>query len=98
MPTIGKMQELVSILEKEKGFSRELRNKLIRLQEEVAEVMAEHKEDVDTNKLAEELIDCIFFICSALSILKVDGDKLFMDKWKYNMTRVKGEGLDTFKR
>jgi NTP pyrophosphatase (non-canonical NTP hydrolase) len=104
MPTINECSEMVKRLELDKGFSRDLKNKIDRLQDETKEVLEEYNlqyqmtrfTNIDKEKLAEELIDCIFFIVSSLSIMEVDGDRIFMDKYIKNMKRTTGKGVDNF--
>ena len=95
MPNLKRIQKMVEQLEVDKGFSRNIHHKITRLKEEVAELEDAVKRNLKT-KIAEESIDCLFFVCSILSMLKVDGDKIFLEKYKKNMKRFKGEGLDTF--
>lgn len=100
MPTLNEIGELVRILEETKGFSRDITNKMTRLHNELEEAdeELERYKFATENNLAEELVDCIFFIASALSILRVDADSLFMSKWEKNVKRTKdADKLDGFK-
>lgn len=95
MPQIKQIQKMVEELEIKKGFSRNIYHKITRLKEEITELEDAVKKNIKS-RIAEESIDCLFFVCSILSMLKVDGDKIFLEKYKKNMKRFKGKGLDTF--
>jgi predicted HAD superfamily Cof-like phosphohydrolase len=117
--TIIEGQELVKKLELEKGFSRSLPNKTIRLLEEVTEIIEEvygkshvsidilhqiasvlksspPRSKYNVKRLSIEYIDALHFIFSGLDILGVDGDKIFMQKYRKNIGRQVGQGLDRF--
>lgn len=115
MPTLEEMGKMIQTLEEVKNFGHGynwiiIKQKMVRLNDEVKEALEEidnllknrgniPKEAPD--KIVEELIDCIFFICSALhKIEKLTGinpDEKFLWKFDKNILRERNpNGLDTF--
>lgn len=87
MPTIKEAQILVRNLEREKGFSNAISDKIIWMTEELGELCHAYKHN-DREKMAEEAVDVFFFVVSILEKLDVDGDKIFDMKLKKNKDRV----------
>lgn len=87
MPTIKEAQILVRNLEKEKGFSHSISDKIIWMAEELGELCHAYKHN-DNEKMAEEAVDVFFFVASILEKLDVDGDKIFEEKLKQNQERI----------
>lgn len=87
MPSIKEAQLLVDRLEREKGFSLDIRDKILWLVEEVGELSQAFKHN-DKARMAEEAIDVLFFIVSILEKLNVNGDEIFMKKYQRNLSRV----------
>ncbi|MCL4435982.1 MAG: hypothetical protein M1503_02200 [Thaumarchaeota archaeon] len=87
MPTIKEAQEAVRNLEREKGFSDAISDKLIWMGEEYGELCHAYKHN-DREKMAEEAVDVFFFVASVLEKLNVDGDKIFEEKLHRNHSRL----------
>jgi NTP pyrophosphatase (non-canonical NTP hydrolase) len=88
VPTIKEAQQMVRDLEKDKGFSNSISDKIIWMAEELGELCHAFKHN-DHEKMAEEAVDVFFFVASVLEKLDVDGDKIFLDK----LTRNKGRAV-----
>lgn len=78
---------MVDRLEREKGFSLDIKDKILWLMEEVGELCHAFKHN-DRGRMAEEAIDILFFTTSILEKLGVDGDTLFMEKYRRNLERT----------
>ncbi|MFC1755678.1 MazG nucleotide pyrophosphohydrolase domain-containing protein, partial [Thermoproteota archaeon] len=87
MPTIKEAQIMVRNLEREKGFSNAISDKIIWMTEELGELCHAYKHN-DREKMAEEAVDVFFFVASILEKLDVDGDKIFEMKLKKNKNRI----------
>ncbi len=87
MPTIKEAQKAVQDLEREKGFSNAIQDKIIWMGEEYGELCHAYKHN-DREKMAEEAVDVFFFVASVLEKLNVDGDKIFEEKLRRNHSRV----------
>jgi len=87
MPTIKEAQILVRNLERKKGFSNAISDKIIWMAEEFGELCHAYKHN-DHEKMAEEAVDIFFFVASILEKLDVDGDKIFEEKLRQNNDRL----------
>jgi NTP pyrophosphatase (non-canonical NTP hydrolase) len=87
MPTIKEAQQIVRNLEREKGFSNQISDKIIWMAEELGELCHAFKHS-DKEKMAEEAVDIFFFVASILEKLDVDGDQIFEEKLNHNRSRV----------
>ncbi len=86
MPTIKEAQRMVRELEREKGFSGVISDKIIWMAEELGELCHAYKHN-DHKKMAEEAVDVFFFVASVLEKLGVDGDEIFEEKLRRNKSR-----------
>ncbi len=86
MPTIKIAQNMVHELEKEKGFSNAISDKIIWMAEELGELCHAYKHN-NREKMAEEAIDVFFFVASILQKLNIDGDEIFEAKYRRNKGR-----------
>jgi NTP pyrophosphatase (non-canonical NTP hydrolase) len=87
MTSIKEAQDMVRYLEQEKGFSKNISDKIIWLAEELGELCHAYKHN-NKNKMAEEAIDIFFFVVSILDKLGVNGDDLFIKKYNTNLGRI----------
>lgn len=101
MCTFNQAKNLVRKLVAVKGFPRgesALTQKLLWAFVELGEAADAYKKGEDWRVVCEELIDVIFYILDFISVveetqrLKIDVDKLFLDKWRKNMSRPKRYG------
>jgi len=98
MPTLNKCMKLVNKLVVEKEFynKREyLPLKLLFAFIELGEASDAWKKGLDDEKIAEEIIDVIFYLLDAYRFLNAKSpDIVFNRKWRKNMKREKtyGEG------
>ncbi|MFQ6135424.1 MAG: MazG nucleotide pyrophosphohydrolase domain-containing protein [Nitrososphaerales archaeon] len=87
MPTIKEAQKMVRELEREKGFSSAISDKIIWMAEELGELCHAYKHN-DHKRMAEEAVDVFFFVASVLDKLGVDGDEIFEEKFRRNRGRA----------
>jgi NTP pyrophosphatase (non-canonical NTP hydrolase) len=96
-PTLAHIQQYVTELEKERGFSdQNILQKSLMLGEEVGElfkairkqqnIMLDQKSIVGS--VEEELADILIFICSIANRLEIDLEKAFREKEEINKTRI----------
>jgi len=95
-PTLANFQQYVKDLEEARGFSEQtvLQNCLM-LGEEVGELFKAIRKteglSVDKNSrfgtIAEELTDCVIFLCSIANKYEIDIEKAFRDKEEINKQR-----------
>ncbi len=96
MVTFNKAKALVRQLVEEKGFPNDkdaLAQKLLWAFTELGEASDAYKKGEPWEKVAEELIDCIFYIMDFCGLCEqefgenLDLDSIFYEKWKKNMGR-----------
>ena len=96
MVHLNEAKALVRELVAAKGFPNNkeaLTQKLLWAYTELGEASDAYKKGEPWEKVAEELIDCIFYIVDFCGIvdqehgIKLDLDRIFYEKWKKNMDR-----------
>ncbi|RJS67907.1 hypothetical protein CW711_02805 [Candidatus Bathyarchaeota archaeon] len=99
--TFNRAKEMVKRLVAEKGFPHDesaLMQKLLWAFVELGEAADAYKKGMSWEKVNEELIDVIFYILDFMGIVedtqgvKINVDKLFIEKWKANMSRPERYG------
>lgn len=96
-PTLSDIQDYVTELEKERGFTKgTVLQQCLMLGEEVGElfkaIRKEQSMRVDSNSkigtVEEELADIIIFLCSIANRYNINLEKAFRDKEELNKKRV----------
>jgi len=99
--TFNEAKRLVRRLVNAKGFPDDesaLTQKLLWAFVELGEAADAYKKGEDWNVLSEELIDVIFYILDFIGLvektqgIEIDVDRLFLEKWRKNMTRPRQYG------
>ena len=99
--TFNEAKRLVRRLVAEKGFPDDesaLGQKLLWAFVELGEAADAYKKGEDWDKISEELIDAIFYILDFIGLVektqgvKIDVDRLFLEKWRKNMSRPRRYG------
>ena len=99
--TFNKAKRLIRRLVAEKGFPDEesaLSQKLLWAFVELGEAADAYKKGEKWEVINEELIDVIFYILDFIGLVEktqgihVDVDRLFLEKWRRNMSRPRGYG------
>ncbi|MCD6469196.1 hypothetical protein J7L29_00145 [Candidatus Bathyarchaeota archaeon] len=99
--TFNEAKRLVRRLVNAKGFPDDesaLTQKLLWAFVELGEAADAYKKGEDWNAISEELIDVIFYILDFIGLvektqgIEIDVDRLFLEKWRKNMTRPRQYG------
>jgi len=99
--TFNEAKRLVRRLVNAKGFPDDesaLTQKLLWAFVELGEAADAYKKGEDWNIISEELIDVIFYILDFIGLvektqgIEIDVDRLFLEKWRKNMTRPRQYG------
>jgi len=99
--TFNEAKRLVRRLVNAKGFPDDesaLTQKLLWAFVELGEAADAYKKGEDWNAVSEELIDVIFYILDFIGLvektqgIEIDVDRLFLEKWRKNMTRPRQYG------
>ncbi|HIE14509.1 TPA: hypothetical protein EYP70_04490 [Candidatus Bathyarchaeota archaeon] len=99
--TFNQAKKLVKQLVREKGFPHDesaLMQKLLWAFVELGEAADAYKKGLSLEKVNEELIDVIFYILDFIGIVEdtrriyIDVDKIFLDKWRRNLSRPEKYG------
>ena len=99
--TFNEAKRLVRRLVAEKGFPNDesaLSQKLLWAFVELGEAADAYKKGERWEVVNEELIDVIFYILDFIGLVEktqgihVDVDRLFLEKWRRNMSRPRGYG------
>ncbi|MEM0049265.1 MAG: hypothetical protein QW424_03890 [Candidatus Bathyarchaeia archaeon] len=94
--TFNEAKRLVRELVEAKGFPNDesaLTQKLLWAFVELGEAADAYKKGEDWSVICEELIDVIFYILDFIGLVEktqgteIDVDKLFLEKWRKNMSR-----------
>lgn len=94
--TFNEAKRLVRELVEAKGFPNDesaLTQKLLWAFVELGEAADAYKKGEDWSIVSEELIDVIFYILDFIGLvertqgIEIDVDKLFLEKWRKNMSR-----------
>ena len=99
--TFNQAKTLIRQLVAEKGFPNDesaLMQKLLWAFVELGEAADAFKKGESWETISEELIDTIFYILDFIGLvektqgIKIDVDKIFLDKWRKNMNRPERYG------
>ena len=99
--TFNEAKRLVRQLVAEKGFPDDesaLGQKLLWAFVELGEAADAYKKGKDWDTISEELIDAIFYILDFIGLVEktqgvnIDVDRLFLEKWRKNMSRPRQYG------
>ena len=99
--TFNEAKDLVKRLVFEKGFPHDesaLPQKLLWAFVELGEAADAYKKGMGWSVVCEELIDVVFYILDFIGVvedsygIRIDVDRVFLDKWRKNMSRPKKYG------
>jgi NTP pyrophosphatase (non-canonical NTP hydrolase) len=86
--TIKELQEIMVVQLKQRGFyPKDDKEVLLRLGEEVGEVMEAVRENQSKEDLSHEMVDVFWNLLRLAELKDIDLEKAFIEKWEINEKR-----------